>query len=107
MNIQDEVQKVRSSDVHQYLSLPIMTKYEFNQIIALRTMHLSRSAIPLVQLPENFSIESNMDLRKIAMMELRDGKLPYMVKRTLPNHKIEYWKIKDMDLSSVRNLMRD
>ena len=107
MNIPDEVQKVRSSDVSQYQSLPIMTKYEFDQIISLRTTHLSRSALPLISLPDDFRIESNMDLRKIALMEMREGKLPYLVKRVLPNGKTEYWKIKNMDLSSVRNLLRE
>lgn len=107
MNIPDEVQKVRSSDVSQYQSLPIMTKYEFDQLISLRTTHLSRSALPLVPLPDDFRIESNMDLRRIALMEMREGKLPYLVKRVLPNGKAEYWKIKQMDLSSVRNLLRE
>ena len=52
-------------------------------------------------------VTSNMELRRIALMELREGKLPYLVKRTMPNNKIEYWKIKDMDLTAVRTLLRD
>lgn len=107
MNIQDDILKVRSADIKEYRSSPVMTKYEFNQIISLRTTHLSRGAIPLVTLPDNFNIESNMELRRIAMMELREGKVPYLVKRVLPNNKTEYWKVKQMDLSAVRNLMRD
>lgn len=86
---------------------PLLTKYEFNSIISLRTMHLSNMAIPLVQLPEGFKIEKNMDLRKVALMELQEGKLPYMVKRVLPNKKVEFIKLKDMDLTAVRNLIRD
>jgi len=89
------------------VSKPIMTKYEFDSLIALRTMHLSNMAIPFVSLPEGFKIQSNMDLRKIAIMELKEGKLPYLIKRTLPTKKIEYWKLKEMDLTAVRNLIRD
>jgi DNA-directed RNA polymerase subunit K/omega len=109
MNIPDEIQKVRDSDVSKYRSLPLMTKYEFDQIIGLRTTHLSRGAIPFVTLPDNFTIQSNMELRKIALMEMREGKLPYLIKRAMPFGKpeFEYWKIKDLDLSSVRNLLRD
>ena len=109
MNIADEVYKVRDADVSKYRSLPIMTKYEFDQIIALRTTHLSRGAISFVTLPDDFKIVTNMDLRRIALMELKEGKLPYMVKRCLPSGKsdFEYWKIKDLDLSSVRYLLRD
>ena len=86
---------------------PLLTKYEFNSLISLRTMHLSNMAIPLVQLPEGFKVEKNMDLRKIALQEMQEGKLPYMVKRTLPNKKVEYIKLKDMDLTAVRTLMRE
>lgn len=86
---------------------PLLTKYEFNSLISLRTMHLSNMAIPLVQLPEGFKVEKNMDLRKVALQEMREGKLPYMVKRVLPNKKIEYIKLKDMDLTAVRTLMRE
>lgn len=107
MNIPDEVQKVRASNPKDYQSKPIMTKYEFDSMIALRTMHLSRMAIPFVAIPDNFKIETNMQLRKIALMELQEGKLPYLIKRTLPNKKVEYWKVKDMDLSAVRTLMRE
>lgn len=107
MNIPDEVQKVRACNPKEYQSKPIMTKYEFDSMIALRTMHLSRMAIPLVNLPDNFKIETNMDLRKVALMELQEGKLPYLVKRILPNKKTEYWKVKDLDLSAVRNLIRE
>jgi DNA-directed RNA polymerase subunit K/omega len=108
MNIPDELQKVRDADTSTYRSCPLMTKYEFNQIISLRTTHLCRGAIPFVNIIENdFKIQTNMQLRKIALRELYEGKLPYMIKRVMPYGKIEYWKIKDLDLSGVRNLMRD
>lgn len=110
MNIPDDHQKVQDTDVTKYRSLPIMTKYEFDQIISLRTTHLSRGAIPFVPLEDGFTVESNMQLRRIALLELNAGKLPYMVKRpivtgTKPEY--EYWKIKDLDLSNVRYLLRE
>lgn len=103
----DDIQKVRSANTAEYRSTPIMTKYEFNQLVSLRVTHLANGAIPFVQMPEDMKITSNMELRRIALMELREGKLPYIVKRTMPNNKIEYWKIKDMDLTAVRTLLRD
>ena len=60
MNIPDEIQKVREADVTKYRSKPLMTKYEFDQLIGLRTTHLSRGAVPFVELPENFKIHSNL-----------------------------------------------
>ena len=105
--IVDDIQKVRSANTSEYRSTPVMTKYEFNQMISLRVTHLANGAIPFVQMPEDMKVVSNMELRRIALMELREGKLPYLVKRTMPNNKIEYWKIKDMDLTAVRTLLRD
>jgi len=107
-SITDDIQKVKAStEAKEYRSKPIMTKYEFNELISLRTTHLSLGAIPFVQVPEDMNIVSNMQLRKIALQELKEGKLPYLVKRTIPNHKPEYWAIKDMDLTAVRNLIRE
>jgi DNA-directed RNA polymerase I, II, and III subunit RPABC2 len=87
-------------------SRPFLTKYEFNQIIGLRTTHLSKGAPPLVALPEGFQIKSNMDLRNIALREIMESQLPYIVKRRMPNGKYEYWKLAELDLTAVRHLMR-
>ncbi|MFZ9221093.1 MAG: hypothetical protein ACO22Y_06205 [Sediminibacterium sp.] len=103
----DDIQKVRSANINEYRSTPVMTKYEFNQLISLRVTHLANGAIPFVQMPEEMKVTSNMELRRIALQELREGKLPYLVKRTMPNNKIEYWKIKEMDLTAIRTLLRD
>mgnify|MGYP006292676215 CR=1 FL=1 len=105
-SIIDDLQKIKT-DPKDHHSLPMMTKYEFNQLISLRVTHLSRGAVPFVQLPENHSIQTNMNLRKIALQELKEGKLPYLIKRPMPNNRIEYWKVKDLDLVSVRNLLRE
>jgi hypothetical protein len=48
-----------------------------------------------------------MELRKIALKELREGKLPYIIKRPLPNNKFEYYRIKDLDLVAVQYMIRD
>lgn len=104
--IQDDINKIRAADRASYRSLPIMTKYEFNEIMGLRTMHLSRNAPIMVDVEENFKVTSNMQLRQIALRELEEKKLPYMVKRVMPNGKIEYWPIAELDTTAVRHLMR-
>lgn len=104
--ITDDVQKVKAANVDTYSTLPWMTKYEFDQLIGLRTMHLSRGAVPLVTIPPDFSIESNMRLRQIAIEELQQKKLPYLIKRTLPNGKIEYWPVSRLMLQAVQHMMR-
>lgn len=104
--ITDDYAKIRNADKSTYRSLPILTKYEFDQIIGLRTMHLSRGAPPLVVLEEGFQVESNIQLRQVAQRELVERKLPYMIKRTMPNGKIEYWSLADLDLTAVMHLLR-
>lgn len=104
--IVDDIDSFANIDTTNYISLPIMTKYEFNLLIGLRTLHISRGATPFVELPENFTIKRNMELRSIAIKELIDGRLPYIVKRCLPNNIIEYWPISKLNLQSVRHLMR-
>jgi DNA-directed RNA polymerases I, II, and III subunit RPABC2 len=88
-------------------SRPFLTKYEFNQIIGLRTTHLSKGAPPLIDLPPDFTIKSNMDYRAIALKEILTGYLPYIVKRRMPNGKYEQWKLSELDLVAVRHLLRE
>lgn len=104
--ITDEISKVNSSDRSTYTSLPMMTKYEMNQVIGLRTMHLSKGALPLVDLPDDYHINGNMQLREIAISELKQKRLPYLVKRPLPNGKVEYWPVSSLSLESVKHMLR-
>lgn len=102
----DTLLNVKESKAETNRSRPFLTKYEFNQIIGLRTTHLAKGAPTLIELPEDFKIQSNMDLRNIALREIMETKLPYIVKRRMPNGKYEYWKLCDLDLTAVRHLLR-
>ena len=102
----DDYQKIKASDVETYISVPWMTKYEFDQLIGLRTMHLSRGAIPFVDIEEGFTIEGNMELRKIAIRELMEGKLPYIIKRPMPNGNAEYWPVSKLNTKSIEYMIR-
>jgi DNA-directed RNA polymerase subunit K/omega len=87
------------------ISKPIMTKYEFNQIISQRTTMLAHGAIPLIDVT-NYKIKSNIELREIALNELKEGKIPFIIKRPLPNNKYELYRVKDLDLVSVIHMFR-
>jgi hypothetical protein len=47
-----------------------------------------------------------MELRQIALKELIDGRLPFIVERKLPNNKKEYYRVKDLDLVAIRDRIR-
>lgn len=106
VNVADDYNKVKNADKSQYRSLQILTKYEFDQVIGLRTMHLSRGAPPLIDIPDDYKVISNIDLREIAQKELLQKCLPYMIKRSMPNGKTEYCPLADLDLTAVRHLFR-
>jgi DNA-directed RNA polymerase I, II, and III subunit RPABC2 len=104
--IQDDIQKIKTLDTSSYISLPWMTKYEFDQVIGLRTMHLSKGAVPLVDVDADHQVKSNTELRKIAIEELKNKRLPYLVKRPLPNGKAEYWPVAKLELHAIQHMMR-
>lgn len=108
MQVPDDIHKVASAaDAgKEGRSLPLMTKYEFDEVIGLRTMHLSKGAPPLVDLPANFKITTNLQLREIALQELERNRLPYIIKRPMPHGKTEYIRVEDLDLVAVRHLFR-
>lgn len=101
----EDVSKTTENLNKNKISKLIMTKYEFDKIIGLRTMQLSNGAIPYINI-DNLKITSNMDLRQIALKELREGKMPYIIERVLPNNKKEYIRVRDLDLVAVKERMR-
>jgi DNA-directed RNA polymerase I, II, and III subunit RPABC2 len=70
----------------------ILTKYERVKIIGLRSEQLQRGADPYVDFDES----KEFNPREIATEELRQRKLPFMLKRPLPDGGCEYWRLDDM-----------
>lgn len=101
----DDYNKIMASLDKPKISKPIMTKYEFNQIISLRSNQLALGSMPFID-TTNLVIKSNMEMRAVALQELNEGKLPFILKRPLPNNRYEYYRIKDLDLVAVQYMMR-
>lgn len=97
--------KIKEHDRSKYISMPFMTKYEFNLLIGMRTMHLSRGSKIFIDLPSDFKIKTNMDLRSIAIRELKEKRLPYIIKRKMPNNKMEYWPVSELSLIVVQHII--
>jgi len=70
---------------------PFLTVYEKTAIIGLRSEVLSRGGQPFIPIPNYIT-----DVREIARMELEQKRLPYIVKRPLPNGSYEYWRLSDL-----------
>lgn len=78
-------------DLHR--TLPIMSKYEKTRILGQRAKQLNSGNKPFINVPKNI-----MDGYLIALEELRQKKLPFIIRRPLPNGGSEYWRIKDLEL---------
>ncbi len=70
-------------------TIPVLTNFERARIIGLRMQQLSMGSKPCVDTRGLRSIE------EIAYAELNQRKIPYIIKRPLPNGTAEYWKIEE------------
>ncbi|ELA46661.1 hypothetical protein VCUG_01887 [Vavraia culicis subsp. floridensis] len=68
----------------------LMTKYEKTRIIGMRAMQLSMNAPPLVE------IEGETDALRIAEKEFYARKIPFIVRRRLPDNTYEDWSINEL-----------
>ena len=74
-----------------HTTFPFLTVYERTSIIGLRAEILSRGGQPFIVVPSYVT-----DVREIARLELEQKRLPYIVKRPLPNGGFEYWRLSDL-----------
>ena len=72
---------------------PFITKYEKARIIGERAKQVNAGSKPFVSLDENV-----IDGYLIALKEFEERKLPFIVKRPLPNGGCEYWKLQDLEI---------
>jgi len=85
------VQPTDTSPDANHTTYPFLTIYEKTKIIGLRANQLSQGGRPFISIPEHIT-----DVRDIARLELEQKKLPFIVKRPLPNGTYEYWRLADL-----------
>jgi DNA-directed RNA polymerase I, II, and III subunit RPABC2 len=74
-------------------TLPMMTKYEKTRILGQRAKQINDGASPFVKVPEGV-----IDGYLIALKELEEKKIPFIIRRPLPNRGSEYWMIEDLEV---------
>jgi DNA-directed RNA polymerase I, II, and III subunit RPABC2 len=97
----DEIAKmsvvIRNSDniivdpLHR--TIPYLTKYEKARILGQRAKQIETGAKPLVKVPENI-----VDSYIIAELELREKKIPFIIRRPIPGGGCEYWNLRDLEV---------
>ena len=76
-----------------HTTLPFLTKYEKARILGLRAKQINNGSEPFVNIPNNI-----IDGSIIAEMELKQSKIPFIIRRPLPSGGSEYWKVSDLEL---------
>ena len=71
-------------------TLPYLTKYEKAKLIGIRSQQLANGAIPLVK---TVGLKNTID---IAGKELKERKIPLIIRRFLPNKTYEDWMIDEL-----------
>jgi DNA-directed RNA polymerase I, II, and III subunit RPABC2 len=74
-------------------TIPFLTKYEKARILGQRAKQIESGAKPFVKVPENV-----IDGYIIAELELRQKRIPFILRRPLPSGGCEYWNLRDLEI---------
>ena len=72
-------------------SQPFLSTFERTKLIGFRANQISQGARPYILVPE--SVTSTVE---IAKMELEQRRLPFIIKRPMPDGTFEYWRLSDL-----------
>lgn len=80
-------------DDPHHRTIPILSKYEKTKIIGIRAKQLNNGATAFVNVAEHI-----IDGLIIAQQELREKKVPFIIKRPVANSHFEYWRLHDLEI---------
>jgi DNA-directed RNA polymerase I, II, and III subunit RPABC2 len=75
----------------KHRSPPFLTVFERTKILGARTNQLAEGAMPFVTVPEYMT-----QPLEIAKLELEQRRLPFIIKRPMPDGTFEYWRLSDL-----------
>ena len=70
---------------------PFLNQFEKTKVLSFRASQIAQGAKPYIEIPDNVT-----DVYTIAKMELLARKLPFILKRPLPDGDYEYWKLSEL-----------
>lgn len=75
----------------KHRSYPFLTSYERTKILSYRASQICNGAKPYILVPEGVT-----DAHVIAKMELEAKRLPFIIKRPMPDGSFEVWRLSDL-----------
>ena len=70
---------------------PFLTQFEKTKVLSFRASQLAQGSKPYIGVPDDVS-----DVYTIAKTELKDRRLPFIIKRPLPDGDYEYWRLNEL-----------
>ena len=92
------VERSEVSTSTERITQPYFTKYEYTTLLACRAQQLAEGATPVVPLTD-FNTADPRFVWKVAEREILDRKLPYLVRRQLPDGTTEFWSVAELELA--------
>jgi DNA-directed RNA polymerases I, II, and III subunit RPABC2 len=86
----DHVYRIKKSE---RVTKPVMNKYEKAKILGARAMQISRNAPVFISLDAG-----DTDPLSIAQKELQQKKLPFIIRRYLPDGVYEDWDVSELEI---------
>jgi DNA-directed RNA polymerases I, II, and III subunit RPABC2 len=96
-----EVKPVFRKDVNESpkdtrITREFYTKYEFVALLSMRAQQLAEGARPLVGI-EGLKTSDPMFVWNVAKREIEQRKLPFIVRRQMPDQTSEFWSVQEME----------
>lgn len=83
---------LKNLDKKERITVPFLTKYERTRIVGIRAQQIARGA------PLYVDREDEIDPIVIAEKELYERKLPFIIRRVMPDGIVEDWRVKDLQI---------
>ena len=93
MHLTENALRVVKKESFHKKTPPFLTRFEQTRILSFRTRQLLEGARPYIP------VTPKMDSFDIAKEELKQRKIPYIIKRPLPDGTFDYHQLKSMSLS--------
>lgn len=104
MNIDQhpEVKPVFRNEVMEAIKQPritreYFTKYEYTALLATRAEQIAQGSKPLVSLT-GLKTSDPMFVWNVAKREIEQRKLPFLIRRQMPNGVSEYWSAQELEV---------
>ena len=82
---------VKNINTKEKKTIPYLSKFEKARIIGARLQQLAYGAEPKI------NTENLQDINDIVLEELKQRKIPFIIRRTMPNGTYEDWKMEEFE----------